>query len=71
MWIQCNHFNKKFTYKLSETVTIDIITIFIKTIVFHHVILLCIIKTREKNDFAVDDNFTLWCTGDPWFNQTH
>ena len=50
--------------------TIDILPVFIKSVVFHHVGLSWMIETKDQYKFAVDDNFIELCTGGPWFNQT-
>ena len=67
--IQCNRWNKVVTLQFSETVTIDIFTVFIKAVVFHHVGLLWMIEAKDKYQFSVDDHFIEWCTVGPWLNQ--
>ena len=56
-WIQCNNCNKIVTCKISEPVTIDILPVFIKYVVFHNVDLLWMIETKEKYSFAVEEHF--------------
>ena len=68
LWIKCANLNKKINCKFSETVTIDILPSFIKSIVFHLVGLSCLIETKDQYDFAVDEHFTPWCTGGSWYN---
>ena len=43
---------------------------FIKSIVFHHVALSWMIKTREKFEFDFDEKNHHWCKGGPWYNTT-
>ena len=49
---------------------IDILLVFIKTVVFHHVGLSCLILTKEQYEFSVEEHFIEWCTGGPLFNET-
>ena len=49
--------------------TIYILPVFNKAVVFHRVGLLWIIETKEKYKFAVDEYFREWCRGGPYFNQ--
>ena len=35
---------------------------------FHHDDLSWTIQTKGKDNFAVDEHFTCWCTGGPWCN---
>ena len=67
---QCNSWNKTVTCEFYETVTIDILTFFIKAIVFNHVGLSWIILTKDQHEFYVEENYIEWCTGGPWFNET-
>ena len=55
---------------LSETVTIYILQVFIKDIVFHHAGISWMIKTREQYDSAADEHFPCWCSGGSWYNTT-
>ena len=66
--IQCNRWNKKVNCKCSETVTIDILPIFIKAVVFHHVGLSWMILPKKHNKLSVEEQFIEWCTGGPWVN---
>ena len=70
VWIMCTHCNKLVHFSLSETVTIDILPVFIKAIVFHHVGLSWMIETRYQYDFSVDKYFPCWCTIGPRYNTT-
>ena len=46
--IQFNPYNKTVTYQFFETVTICILTVYIKAVVFHHVGLSWMIETKEQ-----------------------
>ena len=46
--IQCTNCNKYFHCQISKIVSIGIITVFIKVVVFHHVGISRIIQTKEK-----------------------
>ena len=50
--------------------TIDILLIFIKSIVLHHVGVSQMIKTKEQYNYAVNYNLPLWRIEGPWLNQT-
>ena len=68
MWIKCTHCNnKKIPCQLSKTLTIDILPVFIKAILFHRVGLSWVIQTKNIYDFAVDEHFPCWCTTEPWY----
>ena len=69
--IHYNHCNKTVTCEFSETVTIEILTVFIKAVVFHHVGLSRMILTKEKYEFSFKEIFIEWCTGVPRFNETN
>ena len=47
IFIEFNSCNKTVTWECSETVAIEILPDFIKTVVFHHVGLLWMIETKE------------------------
>ena len=47
VFIQCNHCKKIVTCQFYETLTIDILPVFIKTVVFCHVCLLFMIETKD------------------------
>ena len=68
--IQCNGCNKTVTCGFSETVTIDILLVFIKAVVFRYVGLSWVIITKKQYGFSVEEHFIEWCTGGPWFNET-
>ena len=70
MWIHCTHCNIIVTCQLYETVMVQILPVFIKAFVLHHVGLSCMIETKEKYYFSIDDHYTIWFTGGIWFNQT-
>ena len=52
--IQCNHCTKKVTWEFSETVTIDILPVLIKSVVFLHVGLSLIILNKDKYELSVE-----------------
>ena len=60
--IQCNNFSKSENFELYETVTIDILIVFIKDIVFHNVGLSWMILTKDQYEFDVEENCIEWCT---------
>ena len=66
--IQCNHCNKNVTCQFSETVTINILLVFIKSVVFHHVGLSWMVENKELYKLSVEDHSIKKCTGGPWFN---
>ena len=68
--IHCNHCSKTVTCNFSEKVTIDILTVFIKDSVLHHVGLSWMIETKYQYIFSVEEKFTEWCTGGLWFYKT-
>ena len=47
-----------------------IIPVFIKSVLSHNFGLSCMIQTKEKFYFAVDENFPRWCKYEPWYNAT-
>ena len=69
VWIQCNRCNKIISCQYSKTVMIDILTGFIKYVVFHHVGLSRMIEIKGQYKFAVDEHYIEWCTGGPRFNK--
>ena len=66
--IQCNPCNKTVTCQLSKTVMIDILLVFIKCVLFSHVVLSLIIETNYHYKFSVEEHFIEWCTELPRFN---
>ena len=54
IFIQCNCCNKTVTCKFSETVTIDILPVFIKAVLFNNYGLSWMILTKEKYEFSVE-----------------
>ena len=63
-------FNKTVHFQFFETVTIDIISVFIKDVLCCHVGLSWMIETKEQYIFTVKEDFIDWCTGVSWFNET-
>ena len=49
--------------------TIDILPIFIRDVLFHRVGFYWVILTREQYEFYLEENFIEWCTGGPYFNE--
>ena len=61
---------KKITCMFSKIVTVDILSVFIESVVFHHVGLSCLIETKDQYDFTIDKTFPHWCEVGPWYNTT-
>ena len=53
--IKCTNCNKHIHFYISILILEDIIPVFIKAIVFNHVGISYIIKSKEKIEFPVDD----------------
>ena len=69
----CTCCNNCFHYHISEvrqefSTNKEILPVFIKAFVFHHVGLSWMIETKEQINFAVDKQYVYWCTGGTWFN---
>ena len=58
--------SQKHSFLCNRNISEDIITIFIKDVVFFHVGISWMIQSKKKK--IADDNFSLWCEGVPWFN---
>ena len=72
-WSECGCsviISKRVPCMLSETLGIDILSVLIKSFLFHHVGLSWMLETKDKYDYAVDENNSLWLTGGSWYNTT-
>ena len=69
MWIQCTNCNKQFPFLLSETLTIEIIPVFIKSF-FFRVSISWMVQKKEKYYCYPDLKFTCWFTLGLWYNTT-
>ena len=70
VWIECTNSNKHVNGKMSDTITKDIIPVFIESVVFRHVGISLLIQTKEQIDFDADKTcYPLWKDG-PWYNTT-
>ena len=57
-------------FEILYSVTKDIITVFIKAVVFNHVYLPWLIQTKEQNLFGADEEFLCWCKYGTQYNTT-
>ena len=55
VWIKCNNCNKHVHCQILTLISEDIISVFIKAVVFHHVGLSRMIQTKEQIEFVVNE----------------
>ena len=64
--IHCGHFNININCDIIEAVGKYIIQYFIKSVVFQHVGIPCLIQSKEKMYFNVDEAYSHWIKYGPW-----
>ena len=66
VWIQCTNSNKRLHCEILDTVTKDIIMVFIKDVGFHRIGISWLNQTKEKISFDVDKTCAPWCKYFSW-----
>ena len=68
VWIECTKCNKDLSYKISETLMIDIIAGFYQSRYFSLYWSIMDDTKKELVYFEVDEHFPHWCIYWPWYN---
>ena len=70
VWIHCTNCNIYVHFQTSKIVWKEIIPVFIKVVVFHHVYLSWMIQTKYQIQVDGDEYVSNFCRDAQWYNAT-